>query len=83
MGLTKQNMDDILKQVKANIARLNGCEGPHDFKPQSGKPEATIGEKYECTICKGRVDHIAYAWYQKGLDHANLVQKKIGKSDNV
>lgn len=73
MTLKKEDLNGILAEVKANIARLQSCEGPHDFKPTSGKPEATIGEKYECTKCKGRVDHIAYAWYKKGLDHGVLL----------
>lgn len=74
MGLTKEDMKNVLAEVKANIARLQGCKVPHDFKPTSGKPEATIGEKYECTKCKGRVDHVAYAWYVKGLKHGVLLE---------
>lgn len=73
MGLTKKDMENILAEVKANIARLQGCDIPHDFKPTSGKPEATIGEKYECTKCKGRVDHVAYSWYVKGIEHASVL----------
>jgi hypothetical protein len=37
MGLTKKDMENILAEVKANIARLQGCDIPHDFKPTSGK----------------------------------------------
>ena len=65
----------VMAEVKANIARLQGCDVPHDFKPQSGKDEPTFGEKYKCTKCGGTVDHIAYAWYVKGLKHGSILEK--------
>lgn len=58
----------ILREVRANLATLNGCTGPHNFMP--AEPDApSFGRKYRCTLCGGVVDNHAYHWYNLGIQH--------------
>jgi hypothetical protein len=62
------NFRDILKDVRANLAQLNGCAGPHDFVPL--EPEKPLfGRKWRCTLCGGVADSHAYHWYTLGVAH--------------
>ena len=72
-GLGKNEIRKIWEDVKANHARLDGCER-HEFVDihEIGKGSA----KYLCIRCGGTIDAIAHAWYQRGIQHAtwpNLV----------
>lgn len=62
------NPDQIIAQVRANQLKLEGCKVPHDF--QRIGPEGRLGMKYQCTKCSGVVDHHAFYWYGRGLQHA-------------
>lgn len=65
-GLSQETCKDILSNVKANIKRLELCEGPHDFKPQV---EKKMFHKYTCTKCNGEVSADSVHWYSEGLKH--------------
>jgi len=56
----------LWEQVKANRERLDACAGPHEFADITGRQ---ILNRYGCTKCGGQVDHIARAWYERGLAH--------------
>jgi hypothetical protein len=56
----------ILAEVKANHAKLDGCPS-HDFAEI--EPRKVIGGRYRCANCGGDIDAIAYSWYTKGLFH--------------
>ena len=59
--------NDILAQVKANIAKLQECPKPHDFVPtEPGK----LGAKYRCSKCGGDLDCVQARWYIRGLEDA-------------
>jgi predicted SprT family Zn-dependent metalloprotease len=64
-GLPKEEVQQIFEEVKANLKRLDGCKGPHDFE----KDGEGIRAKYRCKKCKGTLDKINYSWYEKGLEH--------------
>ncbi len=57
----------VWADVQANVARLDGCAGPHDFVPVD--PTQKLNRRWVCTKCKGGVDNIARIWYERGRDH--------------
>lgn len=67
MNLEQFAGKEILAQVRANMAKLDGCSGPHDFQPIT---EQKFFCRYRCTKCQGEVDSHAKIWYAKGLKHA-------------
>jgi transposase-like protein len=66
--VTREEASQILKEVKANQARLNACEGPHDFQPMG--PTDKLRQRYRCSKCQGEVESLARTWYEDGLRHA-------------
>lgn len=66
-GLSKQAMDAIWQQVKANNELLNKCSG-HDFSVMHEKRGECV-HKWKCAHCGGIVDRIAKRWYELGLKH--------------
>ncbi len=62
---------EIIKEVKANQARLESCAGPHQFVIHTTIPGTPLGKTYRCERCQGTVDHHAHYWYQLGLKHSN------------
>lgn len=53
----------ILAVVRANHAKLRGCDGPHHFERQEGFPV-----RFVCSRCGGWRDAAALA-YMEGLLH--------------
>jgi hypothetical protein len=66
-GLTKADMQGILANVRANLARLDTC-AVHRF--EAIEPDRVMS-RYRCTHCKGEVDSHAAHWYARGMAHAN------------
>jgi hypothetical protein len=60
----------ILADVRANLKRLDSCEGPHRFDPIPEDVGKVFGIRYRCTLCGGEVDNHAKHWYERGLKHA-------------
>lgn len=56
----------IFADPQANLAALNGCDGPHEFV--STEP-GRIGCNWRCTKCGGVVNAIDRHWYERGLAH--------------
>lgn len=57
----------ILDDVRANMACLESCEGPHDFKVRENA--ALMSNRYICTKCLGKINGSKYHWYMEGLKH--------------
>jgi hypothetical protein len=80
VGIPAKETDQILVQVRANTAKLEGCEGPHDFSIALDRytkepianptPQQHFGCKWQCFKCGGYVDAINKSWYNRGLNHA-------------
>lgn len=66
-GLSKEVLDNLWKEVKANHARLASC-AYHEFEliPQEGVVTARIRDKYLCKHCGGTVDANAHHWHEQG-----------------
>lgn len=83
VGIPARDTDEILKQVKENTAKLDGCSVPHDFsialdrrthKPmENPTPQQTFGCRWQCAKCGGHVDAINRTWYNRGLKHGKVV----------
>jgi hypothetical protein len=58
----------ILIEVRANIAALDGCVGPHDFSVPYRK-SGTLVMDWSCARCGGHVPFIEKHWYERGLAH--------------
>ena len=69
--ITRADSQRIWEEVKANHARLDACEGPHDFKPHP-RPGRPALPDHKCTKCGGVIDIIALSWYTRGLAHGKL-----------
>lgn len=63
----RKHGDSILAEVRSNQAKLDECQGPHDF--QCTKPERPFGARYECLRCGGEVTGVDAHWYEQGLEH--------------
>lgn len=62
-GLSRQTVQELAAQVKANQARLAACER-HDFAPAASGARRRV-----CRNCGGEADTIAVSWYEDGLRH--------------
>lgn len=51
-----------------NLARLDGCAGPHRFVAMTAVPPVVTAD-LRCLDCRGVVSTVARYWYEKGLDH--------------
>lgn len=58
----------ILAEVRANMAKLEGCAGPHDFSVPLRKIGSLIAE-WSCAKCGGHIPNIEKIWYERGLAH--------------
>ena len=67
MTLTNQDYQEIMKEVKANLTKLEECPGPHQFEGPLDKDLSF--NKYRCKRCGGVIDGINQLWYQRGLKH--------------
>jgi hypothetical protein len=66
-GLTKEEMESIWQDVKANSKKLEECPC-HDFSIDL-TPDKIIGKKYQCTKCGGTIDDYHKRWYDRGVQH--------------
>lgn len=62
----------IIEDVKANLARLDGCAGPHRLAlvpdpKREAQGLSLLGRKYFCSTCGGTMDAAAALWYARGL----------------
>lgn len=74
--MPKMDTQQILRDVKANLAKLDHCPGPHVFQPFV-IPHRTF-PRYRCAICGGEVEGTNKLWYEKGLAHARQVKPHGG-----
>lgn len=58
--------NEIIKEVKANLAKLAGCKR-HVF---IALPTGKMFPKHRCKNCDGEVSCTDAQWYNKGLEHA-------------
>lgn len=65
-GLSREAMDEIIVEVKANQAKLASCRR-HFFEPMGKR---AFADRYRCSRCKGEVDSSARHWYELGLEHS-------------
>lgn len=68
-----ETMNEILRNVKANIAKLDGCKGPHEFA-LSEPEEGQVVRRYVCSKCGGHVEAIYKLWYEEGLAHGKEIR---------
>lgn len=66
VGISRSESDRILQEVRANQARLDACQGPHDFGPIDS---SNLPRTYRCSKCGGTVSTVHAIWYKKGLEH--------------
>lgn len=64
-GIQRTELLSIWDEVKANQARLDGCQR-HDFGSQDDRK---LGARYACRLCGGTADASAVIWYSRGLAH--------------
>lgn len=66
--MDRAELKRLWDEVRANSAVLDGCAGPHVFRPL---PPAfgPVPTDYHCEKCGGHVPHVAYFWYEKGRTH--------------
>lgn len=62
-GLSRQSVQEIAAQVKANHARLSACP-LHDFAPAAAGKRKRV-----CRSCGGEADSVSVSWYEDGLRH--------------
>lgn len=61
---TESQFDREVATLAANNRALISCAGPHDFQPLY--PDSEIRR---CSKCGGTISPIAFAWYERGLNH--------------
>jgi len=64
----RETMKVIWEEVQRNRKKLDGCDGPHQFKPIQIE-DRQIARDYRCTKCGGKLDAMNTIWYNKGLEH--------------
>ncbi|MDD5511080.1 MAG: hypothetical protein PHI12_09765 [Dehalococcoidales bacterium] len=66
-GIKKSEVDAIYADVKANMAALDACEKPHDFKDIE-EENTVLPRRAKCTKCGGTVSVPHARWYKRGLE---------------
>ncbi len=66
MTLSREEMQQIILDVRANQAKLDGCRR-HVFE-DTGKRR--IGALYQCRNCGGEANSEKVHWYEMGLKHS-------------
>ena len=74
VGMDKETVQQIWKDVKANHKKLDGCKGPHDFRPLPIEGKTLIRD-YLCSKCGGKLEAIHKLWYERGLEHGRKEAK--------
>jgi hypothetical protein len=72
MTMPSEQSLKILAEIRANMAKLKGCVGPHEWEPQT-----KLFERRRCTKCGGTMESTASRYYDDGLAHG-LKAKKEG-----
>jgi len=67
--LSKADIGQIIKDVKANQALLNGCKTPHDFVAIPPETKKGLVRDFVCTKCRGKLEAMKARWYIEGLEH--------------
>ena len=80
VGIPAKQTDEILVQIRANQAKLDACDNPHDFTVCLNRytkqpipaptPAHMFGAMWACSKCGGYVDSINKEWYNRGLADA-------------
>lgn len=68
-GKGKLNAGELLREVRANLKRLDECKGPHEFEVTETTLEGKLPTKYQCKRCGGTTDQHAVRWYEDGRKH--------------
>lgn len=72
----KIDHQEILAQVKANLAKLDGCAS-HEFDPpRASRPPLT--RDVTCMNCGGTVDWHGAHWYETGRQHERAAADRQG-----
>lgn len=56
-------------EAQDNVARLQGCVGPHQFVPYN-KRGTFLVRNHQCSLCLGLVSSGDSLWYRLGMLHA-------------
>lgn len=73
----REQAERIMSEVRENHRKLESCK-LHDFSLHDFSidlmPERPIsmGNKWQCSKCGGKVDHDRKRWYELGLTHMAL-----------
>lgn len=70
MTISREEMDQIIANVRANHAKLQAC--PRHYFVDTGRRR--IGPLYECRNCGGEVNSEKVHWYELGLKHGQEPQ---------
>lgn len=65
--VSPEEAQEMLARAKENVRLLEGCEGPHDFRPV--RDEGSTRQMFRCSKCQGVVNSQAVVWYRKGVAH--------------
>ncbi len=66
-GVPRAEALALWEQVRANSARLKGCEGPHEFVEH--EKTGALVRSYRCTKCEGTMPAHDKRRYDEGLEH--------------
>lgn len=69
------DIEKAWRDAKANLARLDGCEGPHDFQPEPGAEAVPLKltARQVCSRCGGHLEWSKALWYRRGLEDGRLI----------
>ena len=65
MAPTKEDLQQIWSEVKANQKRLAECPRPHDL--ERVEQSSGVG-RWKCRKCAGTIEFVAGAYYNEGLE---------------
>ena len=71
MALSKEEVQKIFGEVRANRALLDACAAPHTFLPHE-KYVGGLVRSFKCSKCGGIVETLHKHWYEMGLKHGKL-----------
>jgi hypothetical protein len=77
-GLGRVESKNILAEVRANLKRLDECEGPHEFELVLDTA-SEARKKHRCRKCGGTIDSTRRAWYDRGLEHGRREVGHVGE----
>lgn len=67
--MTKAELERIWEEVKANHARLRGCQFPHEFATEPDPLRPKGPPRWRCSKCNGTLEYIHGGYYNDGLRH--------------